>query len=1102
MLQKLLFFILIAFCSFNSNAQTTLWGVSVGGSTADASKVCKVAPNGNVYVAGKFTGTMDLDPGAGVHNVTSNGQDDIFVSCFSPTGNFLWGFSIGGSSYDAALYMATDASSNLIICGYIQSAGIDFDPSAAGAYIGYAGGSGLPYNGDGFIAKYSPSGAYLWALDLGTTSVNDAALSVATDAPGNIYVAGVFDGVMGISGSASLSWVSGGQAYLIKYSASGTLAWGHNFGVYGADCYPNSLQVSGSSLYMGGFFSGTSNFNSWGSGAYLTSTGNNDPFIAKYDTAGNYVFAHAIKGNGNDDEITSVCLDSASNIYVTGFTNSPSLIFDPSAPSSSTFSAPGSGGNYDYFIARYSSSGAYQWGKISGASGDDYGYGNEISKGYLYNTGGFHNTVDFDPSAAVANLSSAGGEDIFLTKYDLNGNYICGFRAGASGTDDIGYCLAHADSGYLYNTGQFGGSGIDFNPSAFTLPLTSAGGTDAYLVKYHWGNDTTFTGSLTGDTICLGQPAYLTLHITSGNAGPYTLSISNGTTTTTTSGIYPGVPFLITPTPIDTTTYTVTGALPSGANLCTLPPASVLGSATVIVHFLNTTITNSLVGCNSLRLSASSGDTTYHWDFGDGDTSSLNPVVHTYTAIGTFIASVTIVDTNHCMATDTAMFSIHTPPLVSLGPDTFLCANSYTLQSSYTYPSSATYLWSNGSTTSSIVATTTNTYRLKVTDGLCSVSDTVLVTLKQQPIVSFGHDTSFCQGHSITLGGFIPGGSTYTWSTGSTAPSITVNTTGIYWLNVNNGGCTAHDSICVTVKPVPPVHLGPDKSQCQGAPIILSSTDTTALVTYLWNTGAPTSILLVNTSGTYWLTVSLNGCSMTDSINVTIKPNPVVDLGNDAYLCIGASLTVTSAQPAGAQYQWSTGSTGPSITVTEPGTYGLTVNNNGCIDSDQIVVYQIKAPTLNLGQDTIICDGYVLHLLATADQATYLWSDGSGGKSFNITQSGTYWSTITNDCGVATDTINVQYKFCDIWFPNAFTPNGDGKNDILRVKGSLNEFSEYSLYIFNRWGEMLYKTEILTDGWDGNYKNVPQENGTYYYMMYYKANGKKEMLKGDFQLIR
>ena len=254
--------------------------------------------------------------------------------------------------------------------------------------------------------------------------------------------------------------------------------------------------------------------------------------------------------------------------------------------------------------------------------------------------------------------------------------------------------------------------------------------------------------------------------------------------------------------------------------------------------------------------------------------------------------------------------------------------------------------------------------------------------------------------------------------------------------------------------------------------------------------------------GTFWLRETANGCSGSDTITVTIKPLPNVDLGNDAYLCIGASLVLSSAQPGGAQYLWSDGSTATTLNITASGTYKLTVNLNGCIDSDQVVIYDLKAPRVFLGQDTTLCNGFVLPLLASGDQATYTWSDGTTGKSFNVSQNGVYWVTVANQCGTATDTISVTYRFCDLWFPNAFSPNNDGHNDIIKAMGQLGQFSEYSLHVFNRWGQLLYKTETITDGWDGMFKGVPQDISTYFYVITFKSSLGQETLKGSFELIR
>jgi gliding motility-associated-like protein len=163
----------------------------------------------------------------------------------------------------------------------------------------------------------------------------------------------------------------------------------------------------------------------------------------------------------------------------------------------------------------------------------------------------------------------------------------------------------------------------------------------------------------------------------------------------------------------------------------------------------------------------------------------------------------------------------------------------------------------------------------------------------------------------------------------------------------------------------------------------------------------------------------------------------------------------------------------------------------------------MAAPTISLGSDTALCLGELLHLPVFAgSRASFTWSDGSTAPNFTVTGTGTYWTTVSNICGNASDTINVTYEFCDIWFPSAFTPNGDGLNDIIRVVGSLSAYKDFSLSIFNRWGERVFYTQDIYAGWDGKYKSINAELGTYFYMIFYSLHGKKDMMKGDFQLIR
>jgi len=475
-------------------AQTPIWGFNLGGPGGNNwAQSCRVSANGNVLVAGGFYGTMNLNPLGTAYNITSNGSDDIFLACYTSNGIFLWGFNIGGPNSDGAYKVTTDVFNNVYISGF-QQGGANFNPLGTAYILPFAGGSGLTMEGDGFVAKYSSTGVLQWAQDLGGPTVYDYNEALATDPQGNVYVGGVFDDNMVVSSSITLNSTAQGTAYLIKYNPAGVVVWAHNFGeaLTGNNTIVRNIQEDNGYIYVSGFFTGEANFQPWGTASMLTADGggpgivSNDAFLAKYDTGCNLVFVNDIGGTGTDDEMEALVLDAADNVYLSGFTNSPSVTFNFAAPATSTVAAPGGGAQYNIMMAKYSSTGVYQWGHVFGnAAGETMGRAIDIAGGDVFFSGPFSGTVNFN-SAGVANLTSAGGTDIFVTKYDLNGNYLCGFRVGGA-DGDAGYGLSHDNAGNIYSSGFFEGTNINFDPSGGTFPLTSTStaGPDGYLVKYN-----------------------------------------------------------------------------------------------------------------------------------------------------------------------------------------------------------------------------------------------------------------------------------------------------------------------------------------------------------------------------------------------------------------------------------------------------------------------------------------------------------------------------------------------------------------------------------------------------------------------------------------
>ncbi|MGN6476527.1 MAG: SBBP repeat-containing protein, partial [Flavipsychrobacter sp.] len=547
-----------------SFAQTPQWLITAGYTSNDVGYVTTVSKNGNVLVAGQYTGTIDLDPSSSTYSITSySSTQDMFLACYSPAGSFLWGFSLGKQDYDGINAITTDDSNNVFIGGYFRGTNVDFDPSSSGtAYLtcqGIIGSSGQPYGGDGFLAKYSSTGSYKWVMQFGTPYWVEAIDALSTDSAGNVYVGGVFKDTLDFDHSPPsytvLDAATGGTIFLAKYTGDKQLVWAFNFGKPGGTSVNNSVRSlttdSAGNVYITGFVEYTNSLDfdpSPTATSYLYPVGSLDAYVAKYTTNGNYSFAFLL-GTSSLEDMFSITLDSLRNIYVMGYTTANSIDLDPSS-STATVSLSGGGGT-NIMLAKYSNSGTYQWGKMIGSSGNDFGYKLAVSKSRLNATGYFSGTVNFNPATSSAvNLVSAGGSDLFLAKYKLDGTYDCAFSLGSS-TDDYGSGLAADTSGNIYISGGFSGTNTDFDPGAAATNATSAGGTDIFLVKYKW--ETAIPGYLRGDTICQGEQAYLTYIDTTGNTTAVIQYTSGSTTYKRT--VQSGVPFALSPNPTSTTSY-------------------------------------------------------------------------------------------------------------------------------------------------------------------------------------------------------------------------------------------------------------------------------------------------------------------------------------------------------------------------------------------------------------------------------------------------------------------------------------------------------------------------------------------------------------------
>jgi len=335
----------------------------------------------------------------------------------------------------------------------------------------------------------------------------------------------------------------------------------------------------------------------------------------------------------------------------------------------------------------------------------------------------------------------------------------------------------------------------------------------------------------------------------------------------------------------------------------------------------------------------------------------------------------------------------------------------------------------------------------------------------------------------------------------------------------HNTGCANIDNSAyyyiddVMVKPVSEtVKISGDTVICPGDSTTLTANTN---VPFFWseaNTPNDTLSLEVN------LTVSpnvltkyyLNGLFVNDSATITIVTPPVVNLGIDSLLCEGDTVKLVATIADGIKYNWSTGDTTSSINVTEIGTYSVIVENNGCARKDTIIFPgYLSNPPIDLGLDSTYCffNADTLYLDAGIG-INYLWSPTiETTRSITILTSGYYSvkAVRSNGCPRIASLEVAEVCVPTLFIPNAFTPDGDGLNDVFLP--IVNNINKYSLRILNRFGQTVFYTENTSTPWDGTFNGKEPIAGLYVYRINYegldyegdKLKGKK---LGTITLIR
>lgn len=689
-----------------------VWARNMGGLSADVGTSIVVDALGNVYTTGYFSGTVDFDPGPATYTLSSTGGTDIFVSKLDAAGNFVWAKTIGGLGMDRGTALSIDPSMNLVIGGFFNST-VDFDPGSAVATV-----SATSSWDDAFFMKLDGNGNFLWVNQIGGP-LKDRINALTTDPSGNIYVSGGFDGV--------------------------------------ADFDPSSASYT------------------------LTTFGSTDVFVSKYSGSGNHIWTSQIGGGYGSEEALDIAVNSFGDVYTIG-SCAPVSDFDPGV---GTYTLQSS--LQDIFVSRLNASGNFVAAHVIGGTGPELGkclivdpFDDITFSGYFpYGTG-----LDLDPGPGTYSLPPLGSDGWVVKLSDCTLSATIG--ASPSGTAVCtGQTLTLIASGgvsYTLYPGMTTGASQVFTPTLSTtyalVGSNSANCKDVVTFSVNVLPEPNVTVTPSNALPCVGE----TVTLTASAALSYTWNgVSNGSSTTVTLNV-PTNSYVIAATNSlgcnSSRIYTISAmpsptiTLPNGS-MCfgetfTIQPSGAStytfsGGTPIVSPSVSTvySVTGSDSGCTSANSATMlltvnplptlvitgnndicSGSSitqfvngtalTYTWSDGtQGNVASLTPSITTvYSVVGT--------DMNNCTNSASKTITVHALPVLSVtGSSPVICIGE---TSTLSVSEASSYTWSNGSSASFIIHTSTlsTTYSVSGTDQN-GCTNAVLYTQVVDACAGIGH---------------------------------------------------------------------------------------------------------------------------------------------------------------------------------------------------------------------------------------------------------------------------------------------------------------------------------------------------------------------------
>lgn len=830
--KALLFFAVMSLYSQISSAQTYQWAKSIKSEGFDQAYDIAADPQGNVYVAGQIEYVADFGNGILLESV---GSHDIFVAKYTPAGRLVWAKRAGGRGGDKVHSIALDGLGNIFLGG-------EFEDTCY--FEGIRKVTRIPDINNMFIAKYDTSGNVQWVrnIDISDT-LQTRGYSVACDAQGNVYSCGGTKGNTYYENNFLFNSAGDYDAMVVKFNANGDFVWARRMGGPESDKAYGILSDNNGYIYVTGYFVGLAEF---GPGVSINGRGGTDIFLAKFDTAGTLQWVEQA-GDTGFDRGWDLTLNVNSEIIVTGE-------FQAHAEMGSNIVH--SRGNYDMFLAAYSSAGICQWALSGGGPEDDIGRGvTHDNNGNIFVIGDYGGTATFPPSTINGN----GFSEVFLSSYDASGSNLRWLRSLGSYENDRGRGVAADAAGNVFICGEY----VDSMQFA-NITLHGDSLLDMFVTKIVSGNFCSTQLSLTGQISCTGSCNGTALASSNGT-GPFTYSWS-------TSPVQTGA----MATGLCAGTYTVVstdavGCSSSASITLTSPQATVLSQSTQSA--------SCFAACDGSSIISASGNGpfTYSW--------STNPVQTGNSASGLCSGNymVTSTDANGCTAT--MSIAINQPAQIQVNlsktdPSCFGVCDGSALVSA-NGQGAVTYLWSGaaGHTGSSISGLCDGLYTVTCTDA-ASCTATGSISINNPPAIQVStlvNDIScngLCDGTALVNANG-NGPFTYVWQlnppqSGSSIGSLCAGNYSV--VTTDNSNCTT--TTTVTILEPSPIQIQSVISNstcisCADGGIDIQVAGGTGSVQYAWSDGSSNEDLLNVMAGTYSVCVTdINSCMLCDTFQV------------------------------------------------------------------------------------------------------------------------------------------------------------------------------------------------------------------------------------------